>query len=303
MAAHGQARAARNRGSVLAGRYRLERPVTTGGMGAVWLAHDERLSRPVAVKLLAERLVGDSLYVDSFRREAQVAARFADPHLVSVYDFGTGPDPFLIMEYVDGRSLAEELKRPEGFAGDAATLARDLLAALCRLHGAGIVHRDVKPGNVLLDSSGRARLSDFGIAQQADADPVVPTAEVLGTLAYMAPELKRGAPATPRSDLFAAGLVLWECSRGGRDHSVESLVSALTEPEPSRRPGSAREALALLDGDAAAATPSHRRGRAKMAGHAAAEGGRAPTRRFRSLRVRAAISRPWAVIKRADGRR
>ena len=229
-----------------AGRYELRELIGSGGMAAVWLAEDTRLRREVAVKLLSEATADDPDYLARFRREARVAASLAHPNVVSVYDFDADSEPpYLVMEHVPGRNLAQRLADREGV--DIEGLARDLLAALAAIHRAEFVHRDVKPQNVLIDPEGNARLADFGIARPQDATSITQTGQMPGTARYMAPELMEGEPATPRSDLFSCGVVLFEAmSAGPAPRSVERLIELLTESDPSRRPESAREALGAL---------------------------------------------------------
>ena len=233
----------------LGGRYRLQRLLATGGMSAVWLARDERLDRPVAVKVISDVLALDEEYVRRFHREARVAAGLWHPNLVSVYDSGDDPRAYLVMEYVDGPSLERILRGSRGLSGDPTRLARELLSALRCVHQHGIVHRDVKPGNVLIGADGRARLTDFGIAQPSNAPRLTNVGETIGTLAYMAPEVGRGEPATVRSDLYAAGAVIGECCAGQDDGSLTALSRSLMNPDPERRPASAADALALLELD------------------------------------------------------
>jgi serine/threonine protein kinase len=230
-------------GALSGGRYRIERPLGSGGMATVWLAHDQELDRPVAVKVLADTLAVDDGYVARFRREARIAAGLSHPNLVKVWDFSEEDDrPFLVMEYASGGTL-------RGRADvDGAELARSLLAALDHIHAAGIVHRDIKPANVLFDAAGRPRLTDFGIAHPEDATSLTQTGQIIGTLRYMAPEVAAGQPATRQSDLYSLGVVLREAAAD--DARIIPLVDALTRERPDRRPASARDALAILDDDA-----------------------------------------------------
>ncbi|HEY8465954.1 MAG TPA: serine/threonine-protein kinase [Solirubrobacterales bacterium] len=238
-------RGARLRG----GRYEIERLLGHGGAASVWLARDTLLERPVAVKVLSEGLASDAAWLARFRREARIAARLQHPNLVSVYDFDAdGDHPFLVMAYLPGGSLARRLD--EGRAIDCERLARDLLAALAHIHDAGIVHRDVKPGNVLFAPDGRACLSDFGIARPEEATALTRTGQIPGTARYMAPELWQGDPASPRTDLYSCGVVLARCLGDDADPRLTELVARLTSPDPEARPGSAEAALALL-GEAA----------------------------------------------------
>jgi Protein kinase domain/Tetratricopeptide repeat len=243
--------------SLLAGRYSLQERIGSGGMASVWLAEDTRLGRPVAVKRLAEGLADDPAFRARFRREATVAASLTHPNLVGVFDFDAeAQPPFTVMEYVPGPNLAERLEQGEQV--DSRRLARDLLSALGAIHGAGVVHRDVKPQNLLISAGGRAKLADFGVAKPADATSITQTGQILGTAHYMPPELLEGDPATPRSDLFAAGVVIAECMEAGgaRDRALGELVERLTEPEPSRRPESASAALLMLGQPGARTDPA-----------------------------------------------
>jgi eukaryotic-like serine/threonine-protein kinase len=235
-------------GRLLDGRYELERLLGAGGMASVWLAQDRRLARPVAVKVISDTLAADRDYVRRFEREARIAAGLSHPSLVRVYDYAAGGDrPMLVMEYVAGGTLADVLPERSGEV-DALRLARELLGALGHIHDAGIVHRDVKPANVLLGRDGRARLTDFGIARAAGQTKLTQTGQVVGTMRYLAPEVLAGEPATPRSDLYALGVILTECA--SRDAAAGALAGRLTAPEPAQRPASAQEALRQLDGSA-----------------------------------------------------
>jgi eukaryotic-like serine/threonine-protein kinase len=234
-------------GRRLGERYRLRHPLGHGGMASVWLADDERLRRPVAIKVISEALAHDDEYAGRFRREAKVAARLQHPNLVAIYDFDAGPRPYLVMEYIDGGDLAGRLAAGE--APDPERLGRELLAALRHIHGAGVVHRDIKPQNVLLDADGRARLTDFGIAQPRDATALTKTGHVIGTERYLAPEVQRGDEATERSDLYALGVLLSEVAPEGAGAGFWALAERLRDPEPEARPRSAAAALALMERD------------------------------------------------------
>jgi eukaryotic-like serine/threonine-protein kinase len=200
------------------------------------------------VKVMSDVLVADERYVERFAREARTAAGLSHPHLVQIYDSGIeGGRPFLVMEYVDGGTLGDRLRGEGGDPIDAQMLARELLDALGHVHAAGIVHRDVKPANVLIGQDGRVRLTDFGIAQSADATRLTQTGSVLGTLKYIAPELLRGNPATVQSDLYSLGVVLSELDASRENPRLERLIECLTTADPARRPASAQDALRLLD--------------------------------------------------------
>jgi len=200
--------------SVLNGRYALREEIARGGMAAVYLADDLRLGRQVAVKVLTPEESRQPRAVEQFRREAQAAAALSHPNVVAVYGWGCVDDTaFLVMEHVDGPDLRQLLREhgplPEELA---VRLAAQLLGALEMAHGRGIVHRDVKPRNVLIDSRGSARLADFGIAASAEDED---DAEVVyGTALYVAPELVRGQSVDGRADLYSLGVLLYEVLTG-----------------------------------------------------------------------------------------
>jgi serine/threonine-protein kinase len=232
-------------GELLKDRYRLERTLGRGGMAAVWLGHDEVLDRPVAVKVLADTIASDPGFVARFRREATMAAGLSHPNLVGVYDFSEeGERPYLVMQFVPGEDLAHRLERGRGV--DAEKLAREMLDALAHIHDVGVLHRDVKPANIVLEPEGTAKLIDFGIALPPDATALTSTGLVLGTERYAAPEVMEGHAASERSDLYSLGVVLRAC-HGERSRDLDDLVEWLTEPDPRNRPASARQALARLD--------------------------------------------------------
>ena len=232
-------------GELLKDRYRLERMLGRGGMAAVWLGHDEVLDRPVAVKVLSDTIAGDPGFVARFRREAHTAAGLSHPNLVDVYDFSEeGERPYLVMQFVPGENLAERLER--GRSVDCEQLARELLEALAHIHAAGILHRDVKPANVIIEPGGTAKLIDFGIALPRDATALTSTGLVLGTERYAAPEVMEGQAATERSDLYSCGVVLRACADGASP-DLRRLVEWLTSRDSRERPRSARDALSRLE--------------------------------------------------------
>ena len=276
--------------SLADGRYIFERHLGSGGMATVWLARDEALARAVAIKLMADMLADDDRWLERFKREARAAAALSHPHIVKVFDFGIEDHrPYLVMAHISGGSLRDRL-RDGGALPEPAGLARELLGALGHVHAAGIVHRDVKPGNILLDEHDRSHLTDFGIARPQDATAMTQTGMVLGTMRYLAPEVAEGEPATERSDLYAAGAVLREVAGGD---ALGTLVGALTDEDPERRPASAEDALAMLDADA----PTRRlapapatRGAGEPRGRTQAQ---APTRETALRRLDDVIRRPW----------
>lgn len=201
--------------TVIAQRYQLERLLGAGGMAATYLARDLLLGRYVAVKVLRQEQ-GDSADFARFEREARVAAAVSHPNVVQLYDAGQDSSfRYLVMEWVDGGDLAHLLRERAPLPLDEAVgIALDVLRGLAAIHRAGIVHRDVKPANVLIDQSGRAKLTDFGIARRIDDPTLTGPVELLGTAPYVAPERVRGEPATPASDLYAVGVLLYELLTG-----------------------------------------------------------------------------------------
>jgi eukaryotic-like serine/threonine-protein kinase len=241
-------------GALVAGRYRLERILGTGGMASVWLARDKRLGRPVAVKLLSDSLAHDESYLHRFRREARLAAGLSHPNLVAVYDFGDEDErPYLVMEYIGGGTLADRIAGGTARELDPGRLARELLDALEHIHSAGIVHRDIKPGNVLIAPDGSARVTDFGIARPEDATRLTGTGLVVGTRNYIAPEVLRGESATVRSDLYSCAMVIQEAFGEMLPPRLAPVVERLADEDPALRPESASAALARL---AATGAPS-----------------------------------------------
>ena len=226
------------------GRYRLEAVLGRGGMAIVWRATDVQLERTVAIKVISDVLAGDPRFVQRFDREARLAAGLSHPNLVKLFDYSVEEErPFLVMEYIAGGTLREA----RGRQLDALALGRELLDALAHIHAAGILHRDVKPANVLLDTDGSPRLTDFGIARSEDQTGLTLTGQVMGTLRYIAPEVAAGEPATVRSDLFSLGVLLGEFAGDEPPEALAGLLPRLTARDPEDRPASAAEALAELD--------------------------------------------------------
>jgi serine/threonine-protein kinase len=232
-------------GATLKDRYRLERLLGRGGMASVWLAHDEVLDRPVAIKVLSDAIASDPEFLARFRREAKVAAGLSHPNLVGVYDYSErGERSYLVMEFVPGDDLGSHISR--GSEVDCETLARELLDAVAHIHAVGIIHRDIKPHNIVIAPDGTAKLIDFGIALPRDATSLTQTGLILGTKRYAAPEVMEGRSATERSDLYSCGVVLRACLGEG-SVTLTSLVDRLTSTDPRSRPASARQALAQLE--------------------------------------------------------
>lgn len=221
--------------NLLANRYRLERVIGRGGMARVWAAHDEVLERPVAVKVLSEQFSDDDNFQARFRREAQQAASLNHPNIVKVYDTGSHDGlPFIVMELVEGRPLQQILRdasrgrgsHPGGLTEERAMeVAAEVCAALTYAHERGLIHRDVKPGNILIADDGSVKVTDFGIARAIDSQTVTQTAAVLGTAAYLSPEQARGAALDARSDLYSLGVVCYELLVGDQPFHADSSVS------------------------------------------------------------------------------
>ena len=256
-------------GRILNGRYRLGRLLGRGGMAEVYEAHDELLARPVAVKMLRPDMAADPEVRSRFEIEARSAARLHHPNVVSVFDTGEdGEDRYLVMEMLPGESLADRMAQGPVDPEWLRAVAGDVLAALGAAHDVGLIHRDVKPANVLLTAEGQAKVADFGIAKSAEAlggDPTS-TGLLLGTPAYLAPERIQGEPATCRSDLYSLGVLLYEALAGVKPFAGENAMAVATAiatmPTPSLEPaGSGRgldpKMIAAVE-RAMAKDPAHR---------------------------------------------
>ena len=224
--------------TLFADRYRLERRLGVGGMASVQLAMDTRLERHVAVKLLAEHLAADSNFVSRFRREALAAARLVHPNVVQVFDFGTEESTgrqYIVMEWVDGPSCAEILKELGRLEpAEAVDILRQACRGLDYAHRKGVVHRDVKPGNLLRGrEGGQVKLADFGIAKAAEQSDITKVGSVLGTAAYLSPEQARGEPAGPQSDLYALGVVAYQLLAGRLPYEAASLTDLARQQDAS----------------------------------------------------------------------
>ena len=248
------------------GRYRLGRALGSGGMAIVYLAHDRELDRVVAVKRLADNLSHDRSFRDRFLREAQLAAPLSHPNVVRVYDFGHDPDgrPFIVMEYVEGGSLAEALARDGALSpARVVAVARDCCAGLAYAHATGLVHRDLKPQNLLLEADGRVKIADFGIARTLDGTSLTLTGSVLGTAGYLAPEQASGDQVTAAADIYGLGVTLHQLATGnmpGPDappalpDPLRGVVARCLDPDPARRP-TAEALSAMLDEPATLVAP------------------------------------------------
>ncbi|MFI6741412.1 serine/threonine-protein kinase [Nonomuraea sp. NPDC050451] len=253
----------------LRNRYLLISRIATGGMGEVWRARDELLGREVAVKILRSHIYADPTFRERFRNEARITAALADPGVAQIFDYGEQSDlAYLVMELVHGEPLSAILAR-NGSIGPEVTLdvVGQTAKALHAAHTAGIIHRDIKPGNLLVTSEGTIKVTDFGIARALEAAPVTQTGTVLGTAQYVSPEQAQGFPLTPATDLYSLGVVAYECLAGRtpfrgdsqvaialqhlNEHPpplgvdvpapVRELVMSLLSKDPARRPASALE--------------------------------------------------------------
>jgi serine/threonine-protein kinase len=207
------------------GRYRVERALGHGGMAAVYLAHDAELERPVAIKVLAEHLANDEAFRQRFVREARMAAKLSHPNVVHVYDQGDEDGrPFIVMEYVEGVTLGDELKRNGPLTpARVVDLGLQICGGLEHAHSSGLVHRDVKPGNLLLRADGTVKIADFGIARAVQATKLTQIGSVLGTAAYLAPEQAAGEQVTAAADIYSLGCVLFELLTGRTPYVFETL--------------------------------------------------------------------------------
>jgi serine/threonine-protein kinase len=235
----------------IAGRYELDERLGLGGMSMVHLAFDRRLERRVAVKLLAEHLAEDPTFVSRFQREAQAAARLIHPNIVQVFDSGQDDRSgqyFIVMEYIEGQSCAEIL-RDDGWVevDEAVGIVEQACDGLHYAHRHGVVHRDVKPGNLLRSREGEVKLADFGIAKATEQSSITQVGSVLGTAAYLAPEQARGEEAGPRADLYALGVVTYQMISGRLPYEAASLTELALKQQ--------QEEPAMLDTLVAAVTP------------------------------------------------
>jgi eukaryotic-like serine/threonine-protein kinase len=224
----------------IAGRYRLEGRLGFGGMSTVHLALDLRLERQVAVKLLAEHLADDPTFVSRFQREAQAAARLVHPNVVQIFDSGLDEGSgrhFIVMEYIQGHSCAEIL-RDDGWVevDEAVSIIGQACEGLDYAHRHGVVHRDVKPGNLLRAREGEVKLADFGIAKATEQSSITQVGSVLGTAAYLAPEQARGEEAGPRADLYALGVVAYQLISGRLPYEATSLTELALKQQREEPP-------------------------------------------------------------------
>ena len=225
-------------GSVLGGRYRLIELLGQGGMATIYRATDSQLGRDVAVKILRPEYGRDPDFVARFRAEAQAVASLSNPNIVPVHDFGMDPaGPYIVMSYVDGEDLATLLRRTGPVQPrQAARIAAESARALAAAHARGIIHRDVKPGNIMLAQDGRVEMTDFGIARAISEAQMTLPGTTLGSVHYFSPEQARGEPATERSDIYSLGIVLFELLTGRRpfegDSAASIAMARLSGPAP-----------------------------------------------------------------------
>ena len=230
---------------VFGGRYAVIERVGTGGMAEVYRARDDLLGREVAIKVLHDRYSRDRSFVERFRREAQAAANLSHPNIVALYDYGADDDTyFIVMEFIEGRSLAEIISAEGALLPErAADIASDVAKALDRAHSNGLVHRDVKPGNIMITTSGQTKVTDFGIARALSGDgdqTMTQTGMVIGTAAYLSPEQAQGNTIDGRSDVYSLGIVLYEMLTGEPPFSGDTPLAIAYKhvrenPEPPSR--------------------------------------------------------------------
>ena len=214
-------------GTTLSGRYRLEARIGSGGMSTVYRATDETLQRQVAIKLMNREIATDSDQLERFRREGRAVAQLSHPHIVGVIDYGEDDSrPYIVFEYVEGETLKERIRRTGRLpTTEAVAYAIEIARALGAAHARHIVHRDVKPQNVLIDEEGSAKVTDFGIARTLDEEGLTADGRVLGTTDYVSPEQALGRPVTGQSDLYSLGVVLYEMLTGEVPFKGENQIA------------------------------------------------------------------------------
>jgi eukaryotic-like serine/threonine-protein kinase len=251
------------RGTVFAERYELLDRIATGGMGEVWRARDTVLGRDVALKTLKAEYADDPTFLSRFEGEARHTAGLSHPGIAAVFDYGKdGDTPFLVMELVDGEPLSHLLAREGRLSTeDTLTIVGQAATALHHAHAAGVIHRDVKPGNILVTPEKTVKVTDFGIARAGAATPVTQTGMVLGTAHYLSPEQGTGGEVTPASDVYSLGVVTYECLAGRRpfagDSAVGIAMAHVSEPPPPL-PDDVPEPARMLVEQAMAKIPEER---------------------------------------------
>ena len=301
-------------GSLLAGRYEILSAIATGGMGEVWKARDRVLDRTVAAKVLRSEYISDPSFLARFRNEARHTAALTHPNIASVYDYGETTDEtgtqqlaFLVMEFVDGQPLHtilhDEGRLPVDWTLHVLAQSAEGLSAA---HRAGVVHRDIKPGNLLVRPDGVVKLTDFGIAQARDATPLTKTGMVVGTAQYLSPEQAQGMEVTAASDVYSLGVVAYECLAGARPFDGASQVAialAHINRPPPPLPGDVPPAVRLLVERALAKDPTERFADGAAfaeAVHRVAAGG-SPTGATLSAVPLAPATAPTRIVDMSDG--
>lgn len=223
---------------LLADRYRLEEKIASGGMGSVYRALDERLDRAVAVKMLRDHLVGDEWALERFRREARAVAALTHTNIARVFDLCEDSGRhFIVMELIEGRDISEVLRAEGALGPERAThIAAQVCGALAESHSLGIVHRDIKPANILIGPGDFVKVTDFGIARAADDGTLTASGIFLGTVNYVAPEVAEGKEATPLSDIYSLGVVLFEITTGFPPFEADSPAALLSMHEKGEIP-------------------------------------------------------------------
>ncbi|ROP75063.1 MULTISPECIES: serine/threonine-protein kinase [unclassified Frigoribacterium] len=315
-------------GITFGGRYQLSTRVAIGGMGEVWEATDLVIGRTVAIKILKDEYLGDPGFLERFRAEARHAALVNHEGIANVFDYGEEEgSAYLVMELVPGEAMSTVLERDRVLPTDKVLdIVAQTASALQAAHAAGLVHRDIKPGNLLVTPDGRVKITDFGIARIADQVPLTATGQVMGTVQYLSPEQASGHPASPSTDIYSLGIVAYEALAGRRPFTGESQVaiamaqineqppdlpSTVSEPvrrlvlsciakKPADRPASAsalaQAARALRRGDVAAATVA-----VPMIGMAAAGAGDAATQAFSAQDATTQLYDPTGSTRQQPG--